>query len=95
MVNIVYRETVNPPTPGTSTAKLSPLTNTELDGNFRSVSDAIDLKASLVSPVFTGAPLVPTAAVGNNTGQAASTKFVQDTALVTQSTALAMAVALG
>ena len=38
---------------------------------------ALDLKASLASPTLTGVPLAPTAAAGNNTGQIATTQFVQ------------------
>lgn len=38
---------------------------------------ALNLKAPLVSPALTGIPTVPTAAVGTNTTQAASTAFVQ------------------
>lgn len=41
------------------------------------VDDLAALKAPLASPSFTGTPLVPTAAVGTNTTQAASTAFVQ------------------
>ena len=37
---------------------------------------ALDLKAPLASPAFTGTPTVPTAAPGTNTTQAASTEFV-------------------
>jgi hypothetical protein len=37
---------------------------------------ALDLKAPLASPTFTGTPAVPTAAPGTNTTQAASTGFV-------------------
>ena len=37
---------------------------------------ALDLKANLASPTFTGVPLVPTATAGTNTLQAASTAFV-------------------
>lgn len=39
------------------------------------------LKADLASPTFTGTPLVPTAAAGTNTTQAASTAFVNQTAV--------------
>ncbi len=39
-------------------------------------STALALKAPLASPAFTGIPTVPTAAVGTNTTQAASTAFV-------------------
>lgn len=37
---------------------------------------ALDLKAALASPALTGTPTVPTAVVGTNTTQAASTAFV-------------------
>lgn len=37
---------------------------------------ALNLKSSLASPAFTGTPTVPTASVGTNTTQAASTAFV-------------------
>ena len=39
--------------------------------------EALDLKAPLASPTFTGTPAVPTAAPGTNTTQAASTAFVR------------------
>ena len=38
---------------------------------------ALDLKASLANPTLTGVPLAPTAAAGTNTGQIATTQFVQ------------------
>ena len=38
---------------------------------------ALDAKAPLASPAFTGTPTVPTATAGTNTTQAASTAFVQ------------------
>lgn len=41
------------------------------------LQSALDLKAPLASPEFSGIPLVPTAAAGTNTTQAASTAFVQ------------------
>lgn len=40
------------------------------------LQNALDLKANLASPTFTGVPTVPTASVGTNTTQAASTAFV-------------------
>ena len=40
------------------------------------IKDALDLKAPLASPEFTGTPTVPTATAGTNTTQAASTAFV-------------------
>lgn len=39
---------------------------------------ALDLKAPLASPAFTGVPTVPTATLGTNTVQAASTAFVSE-----------------
>lgn len=41
------------------------------------VKNALDLKAPLASPVFTGSPKVPTAAAGTNSTVAASTAFVK------------------
>jgi len=51
------------------------------DGSANAVSsngvfDALALKANLASPALTGVPTVPTAALGTNTTQAASTAFV-------------------
>ncbi len=37
---------------------------------------ALNLKANITSPTFTGVPIVPTASSGTSTGQAASTQFV-------------------
>lgn len=37
---------------------------------------ALNLKANLASPTFTGVPLVPTATAGTNTTQIASTAYV-------------------
>uniref|UniRef100_UPI0040478540 hypothetical protein n=1 Tax=Algoriphagus sp. TaxID=1872435 RepID=UPI0040478540 len=39
---------------------------------------ALDLKAPLASPTFTGTPLAPTATLGTNTTQIATTAFVTD-----------------
>ena len=41
------------------------------------VFDALALKAPLASPALTGAPTAPTATVGTNTTQVATTAFVQ------------------
>lgn len=41
------------------------------------IDQALALKAPVASPVFTGIPKVPTAAIGTNSEQAASTAFVQ------------------
>lgn len=42
------------------------------------VFDALSLKANLSSPTFTGTPLAPTASLGNNTTQLATTAFVKN-----------------
>jgi len=41
------------------------------------VFDALATKADLASPALTGAPTAPTATVGTNTTQVATTAFVQ------------------
>lgn len=46
MANILYRETITPTVPGTTTQKGQPLTNNEVDGNFKSISDDLNLKAT-------------------------------------------------
>ena len=56
---------------------LKRIKGTELDDEFDAISVAIATKANLASPAFTGTPTVPTASVGTNTTQAASTAFVQ------------------
>lgn len=50
---------------------------TELDDEFDAISTAIATKANLASPSLTGTPTAPTASVGTNTTQLASTAFVQ------------------
>jgi hypothetical protein len=50
---------------------------TELDDEFDAISTAIATKANLASPALTGTPTAPTASVGTNTTQLASTAFVQ------------------
>jgi len=47
-----------------------------MEQGIKSAHDVIALKAPLASPALTGTPTVPTAAVGTNTTQAASTAFV-------------------
>lgn len=42
------------------------------------LANALNLKADLASPAFTGTPTAPTAATGTNTTQVATTAFVQD-----------------
>ena len=50
---------------------------TELDDEFNAISSAISSKADTSSPAFTGTPTAPTASVGVNTTQLATTAFVK------------------
>jgi hypothetical protein len=49
---------------------------TEIDAEFNAIATAVSSKADLASPTFTGTPFAPTAAVGANTNQVATTAFV-------------------
>ena len=49
-----------------------------VDGVTSNVQTQLNTKAPLASPTFTGNPIVPTQASGNNTTRAASTAFVED-----------------
>jgi hypothetical protein len=49
---------------------------TEIDDEFDAISAAIQTKADLSSPTFTGSPAAPTASPGTNTTQLATTAFV-------------------
>lgn len=49
MANIKYRSSSTPTVPTTSTVKGAPLTNLEVDGNFKSLSNAVDDVATSVS----------------------------------------------
>ena len=49
---------------------------TEIDTEFNNIATAIDTKADIVSPTFTGTPAAPTATAGTNTTQIATTAFV-------------------
>lgn len=49
---------------------------TEFDIEFNNIATAIDSKADTTSPVFAGTPTAPTAALGTNTTQLATTAFV-------------------
>ena len=49
----------------------------EIDNEFANIQTAVNSKADLASPVFTGAPTAPTASSGTNTTQLATTAFVQ------------------
>ena len=53
------------------------------------LATALNLKADLASPAFTGTPTAPTATTGTNTTQIATTAFVQD-AIATASLTLAV-----
>jgi len=47
MANLIYRVSTNAAVPGSTSAKGSPLTNAEIDGNFKSINDDLVSKASL------------------------------------------------
>lgn len=49
---------------------------TEIDAEFNNIATAVATKADSLSPTFTGTPAAPTAAVGTNTTQLATTAFV-------------------
>jgi hypothetical protein len=62
-------------TSGANTA----LANTDtVVGAFGKVQGQLDAKAPLASPAFTGTPTAPTAAIGTDTTQIATTAFLQD-----------------
>jgi hypothetical protein len=50
---------------------------TEIDNEFTAIASAITSKADSNSPAFTGTPTTPTASLGTNTTQIASTAFIQ------------------
>lgn len=54
MANLLYRASTTATVPLSTTAKNAPLTNLEVDGNFKSINDELILKAPLASPTFTG-----------------------------------------
>lgn len=49
---------------------------TEIDTEFNNIATAISTKADLVSPALTGTPTAPTASVGTNSTQIATTALV-------------------
>jgi hypothetical protein len=55
-----------------------------VDGVTSAIQTQLNAKAALASPAFTGTPLAPTAAVGTNTTQVATTAFVSANLGVTQ-----------
>ena len=55
----------------------APATHSHTIAQVTGLQSALDAKAALVSPAFSGTPTAPTAATGTNTTQIASTAFVQ------------------
>lgn len=51
---------------------------TEINDEFDAIQTAVNSKANLQSPTFTGTPAAPTAAAGTNTTQIATTAFVRN-----------------
>lgn len=49
---------------------------TEIDTEFNNIATAVETKANIASPTFTGTPAAPTASSGTNTTQIATTAFV-------------------
>jgi hypothetical protein len=62
--------------------------------NVDGLQDALDLKAPLASPSFTGVPVAPTAVSGTNTTQLATTAFVESRGIAAEDFALALSIAL-
>jgi len=50
---------------------------TEIDDELNAIASAISSKADTASPTFTGTPAAPTATLGSNTTQVATTAFVK------------------
>ena len=51
---------------------------TEINDEFDFIQTAVNSKANIQSPAFTGTPTAPTATSGNNTTQIATTAFVNN-----------------
>ena len=60
----------------TITATVADDSHNHIIGNVDGLQTALDAKAPLASPTFTGTPAAPTAAAGTNTTQVATTAFV-------------------
>lgn len=58
MADLIYRVSTTPSIPTTTYSKNSPLTNLEIDGNFKSINDDLLLKAPLASGVFSDSHFV-------------------------------------
>lgn len=65
MANLLYRTTTSATTPGSTSAKGTPLTNVEVDGNFKSLNDELILKAPTANPTFTGSVTIPGGTINN------------------------------
>ena len=83
--NITYRLGVGTP-PGSTTVKGAPLNNTEIDGNFKSILNDVDLKAPIDSPTFTTTAAAPTPAAYDSTTKIATTQYVQSATIPLAST---------
>ena len=60
-------------------SSFTPATHSHAISQVTGLQSALDAKATLASPTFSGTPTAPTAASGTNTTQIASTAFVQAT----------------
>ena len=60
------------------TMDTSPTANSTKAVTSGGIASALDLKADLASPAFTGTPTAPTATTGTNTTQVATTEFVNN-----------------
>lgn len=71
----VYNLTIKDSLPTGNSNKV--IKGTELDVELNAVASAISSKSDINSPTFTGTPSAPTASVGTNSIQIATTAFVQ------------------
>lgn len=76
MANIIYRTSDSATIPVETVVKNSPLTNLEIDGNFRSIKEDIASKAPANNAALTGTPTAPTAPANTSSPQIATTQFV-------------------
>ena len=53
---------------------------TEIDDELNAIETSIATKSNIASPTFTGTPTAPTATLGTNTTQLATTRFANDAA---------------
>lgn len=71
----IYNLTLKDSLPSGNSGKV--IKGTELDAELNAVAAAIGSKSDSNSPTFTGTPAAPTATLGTNTTQLATTAFVQ------------------